>query len=381
MQSDADLPSLKETFSKIDKNPFGASIMYKSVAKLFHQNTIQLNKEKLEKSLSGNSDTGQLYINISKNFYLTKEDLNEALNFVHNGNSMFVASENFDTAFLKTMGLTKEINQNRFGSIMDMRNTAVHLSNEFFSDTNSFSYFYFPLDHYFGSTKDSVPNILGMGEYERPNFVILFYGRGRIYIHCEPRVFSNYFLLQQKNLNYLQQVLSFVPAKPTNIFWDNYYFKRNTAPTANGKKGLAVLLQYPAMAWAFWLVILLLAVYLLFGSKRRQRIIQPLPSNVNTTVAFTETISRLYLQQKDNRSMADKIILYFMEHIRNQYFLNTQQLNELFLTTLSRKSNRSIEDTTKLFKTINTIQQSDNINDQQLLSLNKQIENFYKQTT
>jgi len=97
-----------------------------------------------------------------------------------------------------------------------------------------------------------------------------------------------------------------------------------------------------------------------------------------TTLTFTETIGRLYLQQKDNRNIADKLITYFMEHIRNQYYLNTSQVNEEFVATLARKANSTQQAADKLFSTIKEVQQSAQISDQQLLSLNQQLENFYK---
>ncbi len=373
------MPSMKETFSKNDKNPFGAHVMYRQAAQLYNKNAIKIKKDRLDKSIGSNQDTGALYINISKNFFLEDADLTAALNFVHKGNSMFIASENFDSMFLKTMGLAIEQRHRYEASVLDMKSTGVNLNPEFYADSSLFSYYFLPLNHHFGSSLDSVPNVLGSDEYGRPNFVILFYGLGRFYIHCEPRVFSNYFLLQKDNYKYVQQVLAFVPALPQHVLWDDYYNKRNTPPSAKGNKsGLAVLLQFPAMAWAFWLLLLLMAVYLLFGSKRRQRIIQIMPSNENTSVAFAETVSRLYLQQKDNRGMADKMILYFFEHIRTQYFLNTHVVNELFLSTLSRKSNVPLADTEQLFANIQQIQQMDTINDKMILQLNTQIDMFYK---
>jgi hypothetical protein len=378
-QKAAIMPSLKETFSKNDKNPFGAQVMYRQAAQLYKKNKINVKKDRLQKSLGSNTDTGSLYISVSKNYFLDEDDLNAALNFVHKGNTMFIASENFDSSFLKSMGLSIQSHRRYEASVLDMKNTGVHLNPEFYADSSFFSYYFLPLDHHFGSPTDSVPNVLGRDEYGRPNFVILFYGLGRFYIHCEPRVFSNYFLLQKDNYQYLQSVLAFVPTVPEHVLWDDYYNKRNTPPAGkNAKSGLALLLQFPAMAWAFWLLLLLLAVYLFFGSKRRQRIVQVLPPNTNTSVAFSETISRLYLQQKDNRGIADKMILYFLEHIRTQYFLNTHVVNELFLTTLSRKSNVPLEETERLFATIQQIQQMDTIDEKTILQLNKQIELFYK---
>ena len=378
-QKAAIMPSLKETFSKNDKNPFGAHVMYRQATQLYKNNDIRVKKDRLQKSIGSNEDTGALYINVSKNFFLDEDDLNAALSFVHKGNTMFIASENFDSSFLKSMGLSIDQHRRYEASVLDMKNTAVNLNPEFYTDSSFFSYFFLPLDHHFGSSTDSVPNVLGRDEYGRPNFVILFYGLGRFYIHCEPRVFSNYFLLQKYNYQYLQQALSFVPALPEHVLWDDYYNKRNSPPSGkNAKTGLAVLLQFPAMAWAFWLIVLLLCVYLLFGSKRRQRIIKVLPPNINTSVAFAETVSRLYLQQKDNRRMSDKMILYFLEHVRTRYFLSTHVVNELFLTTLSRKSNVPLADTERLFASIQQIQQLDSIDEKTILQLNKQIDLFYK---
>jgi hypothetical protein len=100
--------------------------------------------------------------------------------------------------------------------------------------------------------------------------------------------------------------------------------------------------------------------------------------NKNTTVAFTETVGRLYLQQHNNRNIADKIILHFFEYLRSQYYLNTNQVNDNFITTLSRKSNLADEKVKQLFVTIRQVQNSYDINDALLLSLNQQIENFNK---
>ena len=119
-------------------------------------------------------------------------------------------------------------------------------------------------------------------------------------------------------------------------------------------------------------------LYILFGGKRRQRIIEIVPTNTNTTVAFTETVGRLYLQSKNNRNIADKQIQYFFEQLRSQFFLNTNHINEEFINSLSRKSNVPIDITQKLFATIRQVQNNYDISDEQMLSLNRQIENFNK---
>ncbi len=375
------IPSLKETFSKNDQNPFGTYVAHRQLAELFSKNDIRIKKTKLSTGLHANFDTASLYVSISKNFFLSTDELNTMLSFVSSGNSMFISSEHIDTAFLNTIGISQNKLAGDFANLeMQLKNTAVGLHAAYYSDAELFSYYYLPLNNYFNIPEtDSLSKMLGTNEDGKANFVLQFYGKGRFYLHCEPRVFSNYFLLQKNNYRYLQNAFSFISAVPDHIFWDDFYNKRNTQPEPKGEKtGIAVLLQYPAMAWAFWLVVLLLLLYVLFGSKRRQRIIKPVPPNINTSVAFTETVGRLYLQKKDNRNIADKIITYFLEHIRNQYFLNTNNFNEEFISTLSRKSNVPKPDTEKLFTLIYRVQQSAEVDDQQLLSLNQRIENFYK---
>ena len=76
--------------------------------------------------------------------------------------------------------------------------------------------------------------------------------------------------------------------------------------------------------------------------------------------------------------LSDKVVTYFLEHIRNHYFLNTSHFNEAFISTLSRKTNNTKEGTSLLFQSIAAIQQSTELTDEELLLLNQQIENFYK---
>ena len=101
-------------------------------------------------------------------------------------------------------------------------------------------------------------------------------------------------------------------------------------------------------------------------------------SNENSSVAFTETVARLYLQKHDNKNIADKMITYFYEFIRSNYFLNVNAGNKEFITALSKKSGVTEENTIALFNMIGQVNQNSTIDDYQLLSLNRQIQQFYK---
>ena len=371
------IPSLKETFSQKDKNPFGAYILHQQLEQLYYHNSIRTIKDNFEKTWRNIDDTGSVYISISKHLFLTKADLEGMLAYVNNGNSLFISCDQIDSLLLDTLGC--KISPAFFGRLMpEMMYTSVSLTPAVYTDSASYQYFYMPFYNHFTTRDILTSKVLGSNK-AGPNFIVVFYGKGRFYLHTEPRALSNYFLLQKDNYKYCRNVFGFTPDIPQHVYWDDFYNKRNFANDENrNRSALSVLLKYPATAWAFWLLLLLFALYVFFGGKRRQRIVETIAPNTNTTLTFTETIGRLYLQQKHNRNIADKIITYFLEHIRNQYYLNTSHINEEFITTLSRKSNNTKQGMQKLFGLITSIQHDADVNDEQLLSLNQQIENFYK---
>lgn len=371
------LPDLKETFSKKDKNPFGGYVFFNQLQQIFYRNNIYVEKQHFEGSWQGISDTASLYIVVSKNLYLTEEAQKTMLGYAASGNTLFISSENIDSTLMDSLGCKASQLFGNNESLESMKYTALSLDTNFYTAA-SFGYFYYPMVSYFSAYDSATTNVLGTNENGKANFIEIFFGRGKVYLHSEPRALSNYFLLQKKNYLYLQSLFAFTGRTPEHIYWDDYYNKRNYPSSKNSKNAIQLLLQYPATAGAFWLAILLLALYVLFGGKRRQRIIITKPPVANTTVAFTETVGRLYLQKKDNRNIAGKMIVYFQEHIRKQYFLNTSHINQEFVITLSRKSGVAEETTSALFELIKHAQEGGGVSDEQLLFLNRQIDIFYK---
>jgi hypothetical protein len=177
----------------------------------------------------------------------------------------------------------------------------------------------------------------------------------------------------------MQRLMQLMNPEAEHVYWDDYYNKVNRRRDSDSdRSSLSEIFKYPPLKAAFWLLLSMLVLYILYGGKRRQRIIREIKPNQNSSVAFTETIARLYLQKHDNKNIADKMITYFYEFIRNNYFLNTNMCNKEFITALSRKSGVSEEKTIALFHAIDHANQNAKIDDYQLLSLNEQIQQFYK---
>lgn len=373
----AGLPSLKETYSKNDKNPFGSFIFFDQLQLIFNQNSLNIKKVSFDKFWHETEDCNALFISVSKNLYLSRADVKSILEFADAGNTIFISSQQIDSALLNSLGCRVAPVSPLTETLRNINYTSVSMDTGLIKNAVGYRYYYMPFTGNFSSIDTSITRGLGINNFGN-NYIEIYYGKGRVLLHCEPRALSNYFLLQDSNYQYLQNIFAFTNKKPDHVYWDDFYNKRNHAPTGNeGKGGLSMLLQYPSMAWAFYLVIIVLVLYILIGGKRRQRIVPAIPPNNNTTILFTETINNLYLQKKDNKNIADKMILYFYDHLRKQYYINTSQVNDDFINSLSKKCNVSIEETQSLFKLIVVIQQAVQISDEQLLSLNNKIDNFY----
>jgi hypothetical protein len=257
-----------------------------------------------------------------------------------------------------------------------MKNTAVK---SVLQPVDKYGYYYFPFQNYFTGIDSTNTRVLGYNDDKKPNSIVYFKGRGKLYLQCEPRAYSNYFLLKENNYRYLKHSVAFTQNEPQHVYWDDYYYKiKNRDNSQKDFSTFSEIMKHPPLKAAFWLSFLLLLLYILFGGKRIQRIIKQLKPNENTTVTFTETIGRLYLQKKDNKNIADKMITYFNEYIRNTYFLNTNHVNDDFVVVLSRKSGVEKDKVDTLYRTIVTTQTSSVVNDYQLLSLHEQIQHFYK---
>ncbi len=372
------LPSLKETYAKNDTKPFGGNIAYRQLEAMYADNIIRDKKKNFKNTWQTISDTAALYICISPQLYVNEEELQAMMEYVWAGNSLFLSAREIDDALLEKAGCkvvqTDPLVEN---AMLEMKNTAV---NAVVNPDDKFAYYYYPFQNHFSKLDSSNTRILGYNDYKQPNFIVHFYGKGKLYLHCEPRAFSNYFLLKETNYGYLKNSLTFTKGEPQHVYWDDYYYGVTYRKDGNngGRGTLSEINKYPSLVYAFWLSALLLLIYLLFGGKRVQRIINQIKPNENTTVTFTETVGRLYLQKKDNKNIADKMITYFNEYIRNTYFLNTNQVNADFVSVLSRKSGVDKDKVDTLYRSIVATQNSAVVNDYQLLSLHEQIQQFYK---
>jgi hypothetical protein len=376
------LPDMKERYGLDDTRPFGGYTAYRMLENAYPAKFINFNRKPFSKFYeSTHFDSASLYINISNKFYLSEADAQSVIDFVYEGHTAFISASVIDSVLLNKIFGRQEnadwlavLNGNRY------KQTSVKLLPGVYEQApDSFSYYYLPFVNYFSQVHSDRGRITGYNQNNNPNFIVFFWGKGRLYLHCEPRAFGNYFLLSGNNYLYLEQIFEMLNADPGNIFWDDYYNKINyKEQEGQSFSTFSAVMKNPALAMAFWIGLAMLLLYILFGMKRKQRVVPVIEPVQNTSVAFTEAVAALYLAEKDNKNIADKMIAYFNDHVRTHYFLNAHAGNSDFIHSLSKKSAVPLESVQALYNAIEKINAAAEVSDFELLSLSEQIQLFYK---
>lgn len=170
---------------------------------------------------------------------------------------------------------------------------------------------------------------------DQANFIKTKFGKGNIYVHCEPLFLSNYYLLKPGNMKYAQDVFSYLDNKET--LW---FVEKNSKVS---QFFMRFVLSNPALKYAWWIFLGGLTLFIFFNAKRKQRIVPIIEPLKNTSVDFVRSIGNLYLQEGDFHDMMAKKAQYFLNRVRMDLLIDTQNLDEKFAKKLQLKTGKTME--------------------------------------
>ena len=210
----------------------------------------------------------------------------------------------------------------------------------------------------------------GKKERRKINFVEVPYGKGKFFLHLGPPIaFTNYFLKENQEVrSYAATVLSYLPEDRPTVWF---------VPPTQGEDTLSFIMSQPQLRAAWHLMLVGFVLYLLFKGKRQQRIIPVIEKPKNTTIEFAQSISSLYYQERDATDMVRKKITYFLDQVRQRYYLDTQQINEDFAAKLANKSGKDKELVQQIVGTIIHFEQTQQAQEEILTQLDKWIDEFW----
>jgi hypothetical protein len=359
------------TFHPDDKNPFGGYVVNEMMGDMFKRGDIHQSNYTLYELLDSTKKPVNV-ISFSTDFTPGSEDKIALLKNVEKGADAFIAADEFSEDFLDTLQakVTDYFIDNTFDALVNREDTSTvtfknpHLSSDeyFYPRKNIHNYF-----NHFDTAKTTV---IAINDLKLPVLIRMQWGKGNLYLCTLPLAFSNAYLLMDQNYQFAEQTLSYLPEEP--IEWTQYY----QLGRREIQSPLRFVLTNESLAWAYYITIGALLLFMIFEMKRRQRIIPVIKPLENTSLQFVSTIGNLYYQNGDHKNIIEKKVNYLLERIRTRFYMQTHVIDDSFITTLARKSGHPESDVRALFSLIRTLQQKPQVMSHELIELNLKIEKF-----
>ncbi len=363
----------RQTFSLNDKIPFGLYIFNEEYEKIFNpQKVTQFGESPYEffdkhyDFVDYQYDIDGTFFYVSNNFEIDEESIDEIFYFASHGNDVFISCNDFPRQFEDSLAFKMQYDYEFQDTVSFAISGNEVKYDSFHKGINAM---------YFSEIDSTLTTIIGTQKSEsgeiQANFIKVPFGNGNFYLHSQPIAFTNYYLLKD-NYKYTEDVLSYFP-KEKDVFWKiRRYQSENMIDSP-----LRFIFSQPALKWAWLFAIFGMVIFMFFNAKRRQRVIPIITPLRNTTVDFTKTIGNLYYQEKDYMNIIDKKIIFFLEKIRNDYYLDTFNLDETFINRLHQKSGKSKEEISELIHLIKKLRNQFTATENEVVELNSKIEKFY----
>lgn len=384
---------MRLTLASSDANPLGGKVCKNMVTNMYPQAFRGTNAQPFaawygKQASEHYHPTSTTYIILTPILNARQNEVEDMYRFVEVGNTLVVAANYLSVEFADKFGIQVGSNvlaEQVFSAAnkhpMRYEDTRKYLPNDTIANTDkAYGFFYERMGSYIISdSSDFEVTRISFNHHGVADGVELVVGEGRLMVVANAEAFTNYFLLTANNYLYADEIFQRPGAVTSNLYWDEFYHRNIYRPDAN-QGILSTLLSIPPLRWAFWLLLILVGIFLITAMIRRQRMIPVKDPNTNATVAFTQTIARLYFAEKDNNNIAQKMIQHFLEHIRGKYYMPTHTLDEAFATLLAHKTNVPAPEAQAIVATMASIQSGEQVTDDMLLLLNRDITRMIKAT-
>jgi hypothetical protein len=120
---------------------------------------------------------------------------------------------------------------------------------------------------------------------------------------------------------------------------------------------------------------------MIFGVKRKQRVIPITESMQNTSIEYAEVISQLFMEQADHKKLVDLKMDVFKSNLREKYNIKLPVLlddeNEEFFKLVSVKTGTSVDLVQEIFQRYKVFSKNIIVETPEMLKFNQKIEEFY----
>lgn len=271
------------------------------------------------------------FLSIDNYYEIDESSTDEILYFVSHGNNAFLSMSAFSQKLQDSLKF--EILNHYFKDRIEATLANKKLDDKEYQMKMGVSGYHFSS---FDTLKTTVLGYQKTNDSTYVNFIKIPYGNGNFYLHTQPFAFTNYYLLKDRNYQYAEKVLSYIPKG--NIYW----YPNKTYNSSVSDSPVRFILSNEGLKWAWYLFLIGMIIFMIFNAKRKQRIIPIIKPLENTTVDFTKTIGNLYFQEGNHDTIMEKKIIYFLEKLRQDYLIDTQNLDDDFIKKVHQKTGKDI---------------------------------------
>ena len=164
-------PRLTPKYSYRDKEPMGSYIAYHYLNSLFNYGVTKVTDRSFSKLRYEIRYNKSLYIIVAKGVFMNRLDLESMMNYVSNGNTLFISADYIDEKLLDTLGVKATFDFRSFifrdEYQMEKKDTWISLMN----DQKKYGFYFVPFDNRITVSDTATTQVLGFNEDNDMNFI------------------------------------------------------------------------------------------------------------------------------------------------------------------------------------------------------------------
>lgn len=354
-----------------DQKPFGTFLFDTLMKHRFNDKYMQSDQTLFQ--INSSSIKSKTVILIADNLEIKPDDISEIKESVKNGDRYIIAANNINQAVCDSFNISmqsivlnkpfweKDEKSNQKSILRMLNRNQMAIDSVYIDDGMLRSYFF------------NIPTN-GRVTIENEGLVVSFQlqeGSGVVDFCSTPFLFTNYFLMP--NSKATSHLLSGIQ-KEKVIFASRYLLLKKSSDSI-----FKNIYQNTALRSIFILLVVLILLFFLFGSKRNQRVIPVVTPLSNASLEFVKLIGRSYFLKSNHTDLCLKKASYLKDHLSQNYFIRFSDENsEQVYQVIASKTNFDIESVRSLFHRLDQISKSKiQISEKELHHLIKLMEQYY----
>lgn len=359
-----------ESYSFQSKEPYGAWVLREMLQKKYEGSPLVRNH--LDTNLTDISSRNNLLVMISTPIRLNQEQTTDLVRFAGRGNDVLLITDYFEAEF--EVENPYEYNwSGYFDSVLNFQ----YASDTIYSYINYSGDFDRPVVRYFNGLLEDWPQFDAHTTLGSLNDSLIFFdewkvGEGRLLLHTVPQLFSNQAAKQSFYLDQFNYIFSMFD--PDLVILDHVSYR--TGGDRFSESPLQFILGNKSLRISYFLLLFLGISFIIFKSKRRQKVIPTLELNTNTSLEYVHALSELFRQQKQHKKLIRHLEAIFYHYVRERYFIESKDPD--FEAHLVRKSRMQPDKIHDLLNEFQRAAKKLNVGDDHLINLYQQLEYFYR---